>query len=292
MKLARIVGWVTVALAMVTGATLRAADFALPMLQGEWTVTDFSTGTVICAVKVKDQQITALVKGKDGLPFYGADGSGKIEPLAGNRFVVVVSDLNFGKAEAGYVFRGDVVSDGLLLRSGRAAWSVARATPESLKKLASPEKYGIESDASMRPVPDRTRPQPRDSLVKTQTVRPTILDERLAGTSNIGPTADPKWKNHGAYLQRMIDTVQVQWERLLTESKVYPTSGSTVAVKFIMDSKGAITKVVDVKSTASDAASRACMSAITDRSPYGDWTEDMIAVLGTQQEMTFTFYYQ
>lgn len=56
MKLVRVVGWVTVALAMVTGATLRAAEFALPMLQGEWTVTDFSTGTVICAVKVKDQQ--------------------------------------------------------------------------------------------------------------------------------------------------------------------------------------------------------------------------------------------
>jgi hypothetical protein len=40
------------------------------------------------------------------------------------------------------------------------------------------------------------------------------------------------------------------------------------------------------------AAERACMSAITDRAPYGEWTDDMKAVLGEQQEMTFTFYYQ
>jgi hypothetical protein len=30
----------------------------------------------------------------------------------------------------------------------------------------------------------------------------------------------------------------------------------------------------------------------TDRAPYGPWTDDMKAVLGSQQEMTFTFYYQ
>jgi len=33
-------------------------------------------------------------------------------------------------------------------------------------------------------------------------------------------------------------------------------------------------------------------TAITDRAPYGTWTDDMKAVLGEQQEMTFTFYYQ
>jgi len=37
---------------------------------------------------------------------------------------------------------------------------------------------------------------------------------------------------------------------------------------------------------------RACVSAITTRAPYGDWTDDMIAVLGSEQEMTFSFYYQ
>jgi hypothetical protein len=130
-------------------------------------------------------------------------------------------------------------------------------------------------------------------ILKQQQVRPAIFAENKLGTSNIGPIAvDARWSNYGAYLQRMMETVQIQWEQILYESKIYPTSGSTVEVKFIMNSEGAITRVVNVESTATDAASRACMSAITDRSPYGKWTDDMIAVLGEQQEMTFKFFYQ
>jgi hypothetical protein len=59
-----------------------------------------------------------------------------------------------------------------------------------------------------------------------------------------------------------------------------------------MDSEGKIARIVNVDSTANETASRACISAITDRAPYGAWPDDMRAVLGEQQEMTFTFYYQ
>lgn len=146
---------------------------------------------------------------------------------------------------------------------------------------------------SVQPQIDPQRPRPRPTIVKQQQVRPAIFAENKIGTSNIGPIAvDARWSNYGAYLQRMIETVQLQWEQILHESKIYPTSGSSVEVKFIMNSEGAITRIVNVESTATDAASRACMSAITDRSPYGKWTEDMTAVLGDQQEMTFKFFYQ
>jgi hypothetical protein len=151
----------------------------------------------------------------------------------------------------------------------------------------------IQDAIAAQPAIDPQRPRPRPTVVKTQQVRPAILAERLAGTANIGPTSvDARWSSYGAYLQRMIESVQIQWEKLLTESKVYPTSGSTVTVKFVMDSEGKISRIVNLDSTASDAASRACVSAITDRAPYGTWTDDMKAVLGEQQEMTFTFYYQ
>ena len=159
-------------------------------------------------------------------------------------------------------------------------------------KEENPAGVAQDADGSL-PATDPLRPRPRPSGVKTQQVRPKILAERLAGTANIGPTSvDARWSPYGAYLQKMIEAVQIQWERLLTESKIYPTSGSTVTVKFVMDSKGLIARVVNVDSTASDSASRACMSAITDRAPYGDWTEDMKAVLGDRQEITLTFYYQ
>jgi hypothetical protein len=152
--------------------------------------------------------------------------------------------------------------------------------------------HDLEGTAAM-PAIDPRRPRPRPMIVKQQQVRPAILSENKLGTTNIGPTAiDARWSNYGAYLQRMIDTVQIQWERIIIEQRANAVGGSQVSVKFVMDSEGKIAKIVKVDSTANETASRACISAITDRAPYGPWTDDMRAVLGEQQEMTFTFYYQ
>lgn len=151
----------------------------------------------------------------------------------------------------------------------------------------------VEGATATQPAIDPKRPRARPTVVKQQQVRPAIFAENKFGTSNIGNIAvDAKWSNYGAYLQRMIDTVQVQWERILIESKTYPPSGSTVSVRFILDDAGRIARIVEVENHSTDLASRACVSAITDRAPYGPWTDDMKAVLGAQQEMTFTFYYQ
>jgi len=146
---------------------------------------------------------------------------------------------------------------------------------------------------SMAPAIDPRRPRPRPQIVQQQQVRPAILADNKFGTKNVGLTGiDAKWSNYGAYLQRMVDTVQIQWERLILQMSAMPAGGSTVAVKFIMNDEGKITNITHVDTSANETASRACVSAITDRSPYGPWTDDMKAVLGTQQEMTFTFYYQ
>ena len=110
---------------------------------------------------------------------------------------------------------------------------------------------------------------------------------------NIGAVAyNAKWSAYGEYLQRLIDAVQVQWERLILRSSFYPTSGSLVRVAFKLDSTGAVSEVVKVDGTGAELAQRLCVSAITERAPYGEWPEDMIAVLGKEQELTFTFFYQ
>jgi hypothetical protein len=123
--------------------------------------------------------------------------------------------------------------------------------------------------------------------------RPAIFTENKIGTSNIGPIGlDARWSNYGQYLQQLIETVQIQWDRILIQSRVYPTSGTRVVVKFILNQKGEIARILGVEGTAGDLGQQSCVSAITARSPYGDWTADMISVLGESQEMTFTFYYQ
>jgi hypothetical protein len=139
---------------------------------------------------------------------------------------------------------------------------------------------------------DPQHPRPRPQVVTQINTRPAIFAENKFGTDKIGNIAvDAKWSNYGVYLHRMIEAVQIQWEKLL-DAKTYPPSGSYVTVKFILDSKGNIAKIVEVDNHSSEQGERACASAITDRASFGPWTDDMIALLGEQQEMTFTFYYQ
>lgn len=138
------------------------------------------------------------------------------------------------------------------------------------------------------------QPMPRPTLdTNTKRARPAIFTENKVGTANIGPTAvDARWSNYGQYLQQLIETVQIQWDRILIQSRVYPGSGTKVVVKFVLNDQGEISRIVGVEGTAGELGKQSCVSAITSRSPYGEWTDDMKGVLGESQEMTFTFYYQ
>lgn len=151
----------------------------------------------------------------------------------------------------------------------------------------------VDGATGLQPAIDPKRPRPRPQMAQLPRVRPAFLADNPVGTANIGPVAyDAKWSNYGAYLQAMIEIVQIQWERLLLDGKIYPPSGTTVTVKFVLNSAGNIARIVQVDNRSTDRAERVCISAITDRAPYGPWTDDMIAVLGKEQELTFSFHYQ
>ncbi len=134
-------------------------------------------------------------------------------------------------------------------------------------------------------------PRPRPTLQKR--ARPAIFTQNNVGTANIGPIGlDARWSSYGQYLQELIEIVQIQWDRILTQSSVYPRSGTKVIVSFLLNDQGEITRILGVDGEGSELAKQNCVSAITDRAPYGEWTDDMKSVLGEQQQMTFTFYYQ
>ena len=119
------------------------------------------------------------------------------------------------------------------------------------------------------------------------------IETGLRGTNGIGNiTYDASWSNYAPYLQRLIDTVQVQWERLLAESRLYPAVGTSVKVVFRLNSEGKISQIVSVDGTAGLQAEKTCTNAIASKAPYGAWTKEMIALLGESQELTFTFYFQ
>ena len=152
----------------------------------------------------------------------------------------------------------------------------------------------IEGATAQQPAPiDPHHPRPRPQVVRTMQTRPAIFEENKLGTMNVGLRGiDAKWSNYGTYLQKMVEIIQVQFDRLNDESRIYPPVGSMVSVKFILNSEGKIARVVSVDSKATEAAAHTCVSAITIPSPYGPWTDDMKALLGEEQEMIFDFYYQ
>ena len=146
---------------------------------------------------------------------------------------------------------------------------------------------GADTDA----VPNQPPPRPQ---LNQRTVRPAIPTANQLAPTNIGMAAvDARWSNYGVYLQRMIETVQRQWDALISEGKYTPKSGSKVTVKFKINSEGGVTRIVNVSGgEAGTQAESYCVSAIVKPSPFGKWTDNMIAVLGTEQEMTFVFYYK
>ena len=114
---------------------------------------------------------------------------------------------------------------------------------------------------------DPRKPQPRQH-VEQQHVRPAIFAENRVGSSNIGPASvDARWSNYGAYLQRLIDSVQLQFERMNDESRIMPPTGTVVSVKFRLDKEGAVTEIINADSTGGKQAETICVTSITSRAP-------------------------
>ena len=145
-------------------------------------------------------------------------------------------------------------------------------------------------DGGLIATPQTSRPQPRARPRLTQ-ARPTILSNRIAGTSNIGVLGiDARWSEYGEYINELIEIVQTQWERILRESAIYPAHGTHVIVRFKLNSRGE-TEVLGTEETSGKQGVFFCLNAIQARQPYCKWTDQMIAVLGDDQELTFGFYY-
>ena len=165
----------------------------------------------------------------------------------------------------------------------------ATAVPERIEGAPDGPAKGLYYSSTV----NASKPKPRPTLAPDVVrARPSPLAKRDFGTENIGAVAyDAKWSAYGEYMQKFVESVDIQWQRIIQQSNIYPVAGTKVVVKFRMDSKGDIPEIISVESSGGRVAKDACVSAIVARAPYGAWPEDMIGVLGQSQEITFTFHY-
>jgi hypothetical protein len=165
----------------------------------------------------------------------------------------------------------------------------AKAVPEKIEG----EVDGVEDSTSLAIRIDPSHPMPRQVLEKAN--RPGIFEKNVLGTKNVGPIAvNAKWSEYGAYLQKLIDAVDARWQDQIRASKHYPAPGSEVIVTFVLNAAGEVTQIKKTEGTAGEQATNWSVSAISPGAgfSYGEWTPQMIAVLGDKQELTFYFLYR
>lgn len=135
-------------------------------------------------------------------------------------------------------------------------------------------------------------PQPR--------ARPRLAPELLTGplmksrgsVANRGALSiDATFSEFGEYQQQFYAALQLGWYQEIEFFQPIDT-GSSVAVRFTMYSDGRIDGVETVRSNASEIARVICETAITKRSPFRAWTQEMIEVFGNQRILTVRFRYR
>ena len=185
--------------------------------------------------------------------------------------------------------------DGLGTSIGKSAGDKADAEKEQQGKKDGPDRVQrtvAVNGGGVPGVPGRPVPRPRP---KVQNVRPAVLANQPLSTDNMGAFAvDSRFNAYGEYLQELIDTVDAQFQKLTGEMTTYPPAHTMVTIRFKLNSKGEISEIVQIdgEDRVGRVGTYTALDSIRARSPYRPWTKEMIAVLGDDTELIFSFLYR
>jgi hypothetical protein len=140
------------------------------------------------------------------------------------------------------------------------------------------------SGGNTQPVP-RARPRLSPDLVHGPVMR------SVGSVSRRGALAiDATFSEFGEYQQQFYAAVQAGWYQEIEFFQPIDTS-SRVVVSFRITSDGAIHDVSILYSNASEIASLICETALTKRSPFRPWTQEMVKVFGNERVLKVVFHY-
>ena len=139
--------------------------------------------------------------------------------------------------------------------------------------------------AEARPMP-RARPRLAPELI-TGPLLKSESSARRRGNLAI----DATFSEFGEYERQFYAAIQVGWYQEIEFFQPIDT-GSRVHVRFRIKADGTVDKVETVKSTASKIATVICENAISKRSPFRPWTEEMVRVFGEERWINVVFNYR
>lgn len=136
------------------------------------------------------------------------------------------------------------------------------------------------------------RPTPR--------ARPRLAPELITGpllkskgsASRRGDLAiDATFSEFGEYEQQFYAAIQAGWYQEIDFFQPIDTA-ARVHVRFRIQADGTVDNVKTVQSTAGKIATVICETAISKRSPFRPWTEEMVQVFGSERWMNVVFNYR
>ncbi len=147
--------------------------------------------------------------------------------------------------------------------------------------------------------PDPNRPASRPTLAQSQ-LRPAVFANRVSGTDNIGVAAHNALKTtYGAYFEKIIGVIDQGW-RFDIQAKIerrlgFPLDGSRVTVWWTLHKDGSAT-IDNVEGNAGPLWDGVAVDAIAaparHADGFGEWSDDMVAVLGESTPIRMTFLYR
>jgi len=172
--------------------------------------------------------------------------------------------------------------------------STNKSPSNNAKEFVEGAKDGRSATGGLVVVAEQQKQTPKDRRrVGQSQVRPNPLQKRVIGTDRVGVLGmDAKWSDFGEYMQQYIETVHIRWEGILGERQTFPASPSQVAITFTLTAEGIVTHTKVEHSTTDRPGELAALGAITGKvEAFKPWTEAMIAVMGREQTLTFSFHY-
>jgi hypothetical protein len=136
-------------------------------------------------------------------------------------------------------------------------------------------------------------PQVRENLAVKTHAGPLMMETQ--GTHNEAQmnALDAKFTPFGAYQAMMFDAIGSEWDSECESFSFNPRDADTaVQIIFSINSKGEVTDLQVVDSTATRGATLLCVNAIKRPAPYSPWSKEMVGVLGETTSFRVTFYYQ
>lgn len=162
---------------------------------------------------------------------------------------------------------------------------------EELRRQEAEQSQQAEQSPQQAQQAVQPRPMPRPRL--SPKVLPGPLMDSNTYAARMGPVAfDAKFSQFGHYLQRMFETIQLQWYSLLKDVTIgQENRPAYVVIEYDLDADGKVVEARVMETNAGQLGTLLCKDAIESRAPFGPWTRQMIDQLGEQQTIRLRFIY-